>query len=468
MMKVIDMFCGCGGMGGGFEDAGCEIVQAFDIDKFAVQSYNANFATKADLLDIRNISADYLNPADGWTFGFPCQDLSVAGKQAGLYNGERSKLFFEVMRLLDEVPEKPKFILAENVKGLKKYLPVLEQEYAKRGYRMYYTLYNSKYFGVPQNRERYFVLGIRNDISRDFCFEEQQVDFVPALWTVLETEVEDKYYIDDAKAEKIIKQASGKIGKWGSIHACLTPDRVNKRQNGRRAKEDNEEMFTLTSQDIHGIIMLGNINPSGKGMNGNVYYAGLAPTLTTNKGEGIKIFVDEPHLKLVGMLDIKGKESIRRVYDPKGICPCLTTMQGGNREPKILVSGTYGQKEGFVPNEVACTLDVSYYKGYKGLGCNQNRPAVAEIYQIPRGKNEGNLHNIAPTLTSNSWEHNNFLLLKYRVRKLTPRECFRLQGFEDSYNFVCSNSQLYKQAGNAVTRTVSRAVADQILVYFER
>ena len=143
-----------------------------------------------------------------WTFGFPCQDLSVAGNQAGMETecnacgtkwkldtnnqncpncqsddfkaANRSGLFFEIMRLLDEATEResqkrPLVIMAENVKALRKYLPILETEYAKRGYKAYYTLYNSKYWDVPQNRERYFVVGIRDDIDALIFPTEQRL-----------------------------------------------------------------------------------------------------------------------------------------------------------------------------------------------------------------------------------------------------------------------------------------------------
>src|SRR5690606_22206242 len=103
--------------------------------KFAVETYKHNIGDHVEQADITKMQWDDLPYADVWAFGFPCQDLSVAGKRKGLFKGKRSGLFFEVMRLLDETRENefsrlPSIILAENVKGLKKYLPVLEEEYA--------------------------------------------------------------------------------------------------------------------------------------------------------------------------------------------------------------------------------------------------------------------------------------------------------------------------------------------------
>lgn len=394
ILRTNDFFCGGGGMGLGFKYAGFRLAGAWDFDKYAVESYGNNVSPKVKQADITQMKWDEIPYADVWTFGFPCQDLSVAGKQAGLFEGKRSGLFFEVMRLLDETRENdvnrlPDIIMAENVKGLKPYLEVLKEEYNKRGYRMTYTLYNSKYWGVPQNRERYFVVGIRQEIRKAFQFPRQQTDFVPKLSSILEDEVDEKFYIDNEKAQNIIEQAKKRVEIKGT-HACLTPDRAEKRQNGRRAKEDDEEMFTLTAQDHHGIIVLG-------------------------RAEGIN-----------------GHDILKRVYDTEGISPTLNTCGGGNTQPKILVVGNL-KPDG---SSRIGTRDAVWDS--EGLGgC-----IMASDYKQPR-----------PIL------HN------FRVRKLTPREYARLQGFPDSYKFVVSNSQLYKQFGNAVTVNVAQAIAEKIKEY---
>lgn len=170
---VNDFFCGAGGMGLGFKQAGFRLAGAWDFDKWAVESYGNNVSPKVKQEDITQMNWRDVPYADVWTFGFPCQDVSVAGKRTGMIKGKtRSGLFYEVMRLLDEMkkfnPDNlPKIILAENVKGIRKYLPTIEEEYKARGYKTYYTLYNSKYFGVPQNRERYFIIGIHHRLSRE-------------------------------------------------------------------------------------------------------------------------------------------------------------------------------------------------------------------------------------------------------------------------------------------------------------
>lgn len=146
-------------------------------------------------------------------------------------------------------------LVAENVKALRKLLPVLEAEYGKAGYKCHAQLFNSKYWGVPQNRERYIVVGTLDSLPDTYTYPEEQHDYVPKLSTILEADVDDKFYIADEKAHKIIDQALQRISSMGKVHATITPDRVDKRQNGRRSKEDEDPMFTLTAQDLHGVIV---------------------------------------------------------------------------------------------------------------------------------------------------------------------------------------------------------------------
>lgn len=141
------------------------------------------------------------------------------------------------------------------MKALRKLLPVLEAEYGKAGYKCHAQLFNSKYWGVPQNRERYIVVGTLDTLPDTYEYPEEQHEFVPKLSTILEKDVPENFYIDDEKARKIIDQALQRISSMGKVHATITPDRENKRQNGRRSKEDEDPMFTLTAQDLHGVIV---------------------------------------------------------------------------------------------------------------------------------------------------------------------------------------------------------------------
>ena len=432
-MKVIDLFCGCGGMGLGFQQAGFDIVYACDIDKYAIQSYRHNIGEHGVVADITKLTAAELPKADVWTFGFPCQDLSVAGKQAGMEVGTRSGLFYEVMRILDESENKPMVLMAENVKGLKPYLKNLEQEYAKRGYTMHLQLYNSKYWGVPQSRERYYVVGIRNDLAVHEAFEMPIEDKtnVPKLSTILEDRVDRKYFISEEKSQKILEQAKTKV-EMKHTHAALTVNRAEKRQNGPRARNEEEPMFTITAQDLHGVIL--QQEPSQYVADNSQYYREkdeekrsvliyekMAPTLIArdykdprmgivlrNQATELVKFTDEANcllardykgfgnqdmtavIDVIGRLDMKGNDQIRRVYSIDGLAPTLTTAQGGYQQAKI--------------------FDPSHYV----------------------------------------------------VRKLTPREYARLQGFPDSYEIVVSDTQAYKQFGNSVTVPLVKAIAESI------
>lgn len=405
-LKLNDFFAGAGGMGLGFNNAGFEIVGAWDFDKYAVQSYAHNVGEHIIQADISKMTYEDVPQADVWTFGFPCQDLSIAGKQAGMIKGEtRSGLFYEVMRLLEEVREHkqeelPKIIMAENVKALKKYLPVLAEEYDKAGYVMQQQLFNSKYWNVPQNRERYFVVGVRKDLKQKFIYPVQQTDFIPKLSSVLETDVDEKYYIDDLKATKIIEQAM------------------------QRSK---------TIEESSCIAVRGRYNENGKVQQmAEPRFDNLTNTLTSVEKDNM-LLEKLPNIEMVGLLEAKGKDQVRRVYDPEGLAPTLTAVKGGGHEAKIIVAGS------LKPD------------GSTRLGQRD------EVWDS-RG--------IAGCLNATDYKQPRPILHKFRVRKLTPREYARLQGFPDSFEQVVSNSQFYKQMGNAVTVTVSQAIAEEIMKQF--
>lgn len=335
-MKINDFFCGAGGMGLGFDMAGFKLSGAWDFDKYAVESYGANISNKVKQADISKLSWGDIPPADVWTFGFPCQDISTVGKMAGMIKGEtRSGLFYEIMRLLEETEVNnrdalPSIILAENVKAVKKYLPEIEDEYKKRGYKTYVKLYNSKFEGVPQNRERYFILGVHESIEIEFQFKEQDTNFVPSISSILDSVVEDRYYVDTEKARRLILEFKEKTKIAGSEEALVRRD-----------------------------------------------------------GAG------QPKITSVGR-----------------ITPDNCTRIG--------------------------TRDDIFHSG-----------------------------GITGTLCATDYKQVRMVLYEGKIRKLTPREYARLQGFPDNYKQVVSNSQFYKQMGNAVTVNTSRMIALQIREYLE-
>lgn len=396
----------------GFEQVGHECVGHVEWDKYAQASYTAiygqgreeEYANEFNGWDITTIAGADLPRADLWNFGAPCQDFSMAGKRAGL-GGERSSLVQEVFRLYRETPEenKPTYLIYENVKGMlssnggRDFLAIIT-EMESLGFVVEWGMLNSKYWGVPQNRERVFTVGTRIDkwkgpIMQDLLLQQEANGVQTKLRDVLEDSVDEKYYLAPEKTERLVMQLDNRNKADDQIK--LLAHHKNYHRNSQvfdpsgltetlsTAQGGGRGHYTMEPQ----VISIGNVNPSGNGMNGNVFDDnGLAPTLTTNKGEGNKI------------------------------------IEGLSIYPKI--------------------------------------------YQISRGNNKGGKHDTAPTLTSNSYQDNNFLLEEFRIRKLTPKECWRLQGFPDwSFelaNGVCSDSQLYKQAGNSVTVNVIAAIARKL------
>lgn len=407
-MKFLDLFAGIGGFRLGMEMAGHECVGFCEVDVFARKSYKAIFNTEkeVELHDIRSVpdeSIRGLGQVDILCGGFPCQSFSLAGSRRG-FRDERGNLFFEVARFAKLL--RPSYIFLENVPGLLSHgggdtFETILSTLDALGYNVEWQVLNSSHFGVPQNRQRIFLVGHSRRRGTRPIFP-------------LGSDNREVAELPEIRTNSLTAQYPGGQGN-GSYIVESKPKRV------------------------------GNIHPSGKGMNGDVYSAeGPAPTLTTNKGEGMKIV-------LSGRLP--GKYSItNRVYDTSGIAPTLSTMQGGGQEPKII--------------------------------------------QRSHGFNKGGEHKIAPTLTSHSYQENNLVKIVdfynkivkdevgtltssgggstvrtgsfgvtdgYRIRKLTPRECWRLQGFPDwafdRAEKVNSNSQLYKQAGNSVTVPVIAAIA---------
>ena len=309
-----------------YENIKHEVVFACEWDKYARQQY-LHFHGKPQTFykDIKDLDAtQYKNEIDLFVWGSPCQDLSLAGKRKG-FDGAKSSLFREGARVMREMM--PKCFIFENVKGLlssnngNDYKEVVST-FQKLGYHCTMQVMNTKDYGVPQNRERVFIVGFL-DYNEHLGFEfEKPIKLTKKLRDILEDDVDEKYYLSDKQYKSLI-------------------------------------------------------NPKYESM---------------------------------------GMDRVNNIDD---ICNCLTTMEGGNREPKIL------QKE--------------------------------------RGFNKGGEHSICPTITINSFQENNYLLKNYRIRKLTPTECYRLQGVKDEdIDLVVSNTQAYKIAGNAISVNVMQSILRSI------
>lgn len=493
-MKFIDFFAGIGGFRRGMELAGHECVGFCEFDKFATASYiSMHLLTEEqrktledipikkrqkEILkeeyrngewyanDIRRVYAGDIPKADCWCFGFPCQDISVAGKQAG-FQGNRSSLFFRVMYLVGQLKEedKPTYLFIENVKNL---LSVnggwdfarLLIEMERHGYDAEWQVLNSKDFGVPQNRERCFIIGHLRGRSSAEVFPVEGADGKNSVSLNLfgclngRNSQRDRVYSDDGLAPTISTKPGGNTEPKVSI--LFDTSYIG--QDGKVRVYENI-CPTLTSIDYkepRSVGVVCNANPSGKGMNGNVYDSnGLNPTLTTNKGEGNKIAIPvltpdraekrqngrrfkddgEPMFTLTGQ-DRHGIAIEVKEVTKQGYAECRVGIDSVN-----FSMPNSKTRRGRVGQEIANTLDTS---------CDQ-----------------GIIVQVSEELTVYAVWYEKYQCY-IAIRKLTPKECFRLQGWSDDYfekaQFVNSDSQLYKQAGNGVTVTVIEAIARKMNV----
>ena len=261
-MRFIDLFAGIGGFRLALERAGHKCIGFCEIDKFARQTYKANFDTEGevewhDITIVTDEDVRQLGSVDIITGGFPCQAFSIAGKRGG-FEDTRGTLFFEIARIARIL--KPKYLLLENVKGLLNHsggttFATILNTLGELGYWVEWQILNSKDFGVPQNRERVFIVGHLGGEPRRKVFPITRTSG-QALKQLIGGQQGYRVYDPSGTSVTLASQAGGMGAKTG-LYAVpvLTPDRLNKRQDGRRFKEPGEPMFTLTSQDRHGVMV---------------------------------------------------------------------------------------------------------------------------------------------------------------------------------------------------------------------
>lgn len=474
-MKFIDWFAGIGGFRRGMELTGHECVGFCEFDKFATASYiSMHLLTneqrekleelplekrQKEILkneyrngewyanDIRRVCADDIPKADCWCFGFPCQDISVAGKQLG-FQGNRSSLFFRVMYLIGQLKEedKPTYLFIENVKNL---LSVnggwdfarLLIEMEQGGYDAEWQVLNSKDFGVPQNRERCFIIGHLRSRGSTEVFPVERADEKNNIATKPEV------------LGKINSSQDGKVFSVDGISQCcsaghancpkiaipvITPDRVKKRQNGRRFKENGEPMFTLTGQDRHGV----GIEPLG-----------VIRNVRSDYGKEIRKDYEAGNIK------ISRHEFLESEVRDDGVVNTLSTVQKDNQ---LAVKVAEATKQGY--SECRVGVD-SVNLSVPGSKTRRGRVGHDLANTLDTSCNQGIFVQVSEELTVYAVWYEKYQCY-IAIRKLTPKECFRLQGWTDDYfekaKFVNSDSQLYKQAGNGVTVNVIEAIAEKI------
>lgn len=431
-MKIATLFSGIGSP----EQAAMRVydqvehIFACEIDKFARQSYKAiyDIADNHFHSDVCELSGtQYQGRVDVLVGGSPCQSFSIAGLRKGT-SEHRGQLIYEYIRVVDEV--KAPIIIYENVKGILsidggRTIKDFVQALRDIGYYCHYEVINTKDYGVPQNRERLFLVGFLDPEHYHRFQFAPKIKLEKRLRDILEDDVDEKYYL-----EKPLEL-------------------YNQQSQGNKLIDTEHECNTLVA-GTHG------------------YAQG---------------YIKNDCIKVIGTLDIKGNDQIKRVYDSDFISPTLQTMQGGNREPKIQVKSATSKgyelaevgdsinlsnpnsetRRGRVGKQVAQTLDCA---------CNQSVVETIIAYNIsPNGHNGGQVLNPLGSSTTILAGQGSGSIIKikedYRIRKLTPLECWRLQDFLDesfykAKNAGVSNSQLYKQAGNSMSVNVLEMIFGQI------
>ena len=303
-MKLLSLFSGIGAFEKALKNLGVsfELVGFSEIDKYAVKSYCAVHGVdpSLNLGDITKIDEKTLPKVDLITYGFPCQDISLAGKQKGLFNEDgtqtRSGLFFEALRIIEAT--QPRVAIAENVKNLvgKKFRPQFELVLGalnQAGYNNYWNVLNAKDYGIPQNRERVFIVSIRKDID-DGSFEfPEGFPLELRLKDLLDDEVDERFYMSDREINYMNRDSTGNYSdRW------------------TYANRTSAEKSVCLTANIH------------RGVPYNV------------------LIEDEPEVRQIGNCcptKTRSNPNQGRIYDKEGLAPCLNQMGGGNRQPMVTV-----------------------------------------------------------------------------------------------------------------------------------
>ncbi|RIL22691.1 DNA (cytosine-5-)-methyltransferase [Staphylococcus gallinarum] len=430
-MNFIDICSGIGGFRSALEKHGHKCLAFAEIDKYAKQSYKAIYETdgEEELNDITTITDDhfrlYKGRCDIITGGFPCQAFSIAGNRRG-FDDTRGTIFFHIARAIKEI--QPSYVLLENVKGLFSHdkgrtFGTIIQALDELGYVTEWGLFNSKYWGVPQNRERVYILVTRKDVydqPKLFDLLKQQIEVTTRLVDVLEDEVDEKYYLSEEKTKKLTlnEDLSGRLNHYDyrdvdSIHSTekVSPT-LNTMQGGDRQPKvavlGNSSATGHRSQDIHDT-------------------DGISPTIAARDYKGAKQIAIRQIANIVDNKDTFGGNPQRgRIYDSDGLSPSLNCMRGGGLELKVALPV-------LTPDRLNKRQNGRRFK-------EDGEPMFTLTSQDRHGITDG-----------------------IRIRKLTPLECWRLQGFSDEQFYKAkesgvSNSQLYKQVGNSVTVKVVDAI----------
>lgn len=443
-----------------------KLVNFCEFDKYATSSYCAihNEDGSKNLGDITKVDETKLESFNMICGGSPCQDFSVAGKQKGSvwtckdcghkYNPltvhwsernkcpccgsnniekTRSSLLVEYLRVIRA--NRPNFGMYENVKNIvgkqfKDTFKMFTDELDEYGYNVYWKVLNAKDYGIPQNRERVYLIFIKKELDNGKFTYPEPFDNGMRLKDILEENVDEKFYISEDKVQRFLTNLNNED--------ALLYDACQVKREGK-SREYNDFCPTLTARDYKDprlvndnvVKQVGNISKcEGNWKNpqvGRIYSTdGCSPTLNTCGGGS-----HEPKIVQLGNVNPSGKGMNGNVFDENGLAPTLTTNKGeGNK-----IAIRQATKKGYIECELGGVADLSYPES------KTRRGRVQENGQI------------CPTITATETGVCR-IESPIRIRKLTPKECFRLMGFSDE-NFeaaekMVSNSQLYKQAGNSI------------------
>jgi len=414
-LKVNELFSGIGAQRRALENLGIahEVVGICEIDKYAIQSYEAIFGKTYNYGDITKVNR--LNYADLWTYSFPCQDISVAGKQRGISENTRSGLLYEVQRLLEIAKNEnqlPKYLLLENVKNLvgkqfKDQFDAWVKYLEELGYDTYWQVLNAKDYGIPQNRERVFAMSVRKGLNKDFSFPMPK-PLTKCIDDLLELNVDEKYYISEEKATELLKK-------------------IKISQNIIQKSE---------------IVKIGSLEVKGNESRARVYGTnGICPTLDTMQGGG-----RQP--KILQLPRGKNNGGL------KDTVPTITSSE--YQYNNYLVESNNKQ----VQNTIRCGGRGSLDRHAWDIVI---QPKIIDDTQGFDGVRTYN--DYTPTLRAS--RSGLKVSIEERIRRLTPLECWRFMGFDDLAFYKAkksgvSDSQLYKQAGNSIVVKVLEKIFKQL------
>ena len=497
-MKFIDFFAGVGGFRRGLELAGHKCVGFCEWDKFATASYTSmhlitgkqrEYLSTLDLKkrqkeilkdeyrngewyasDIRAVDARSLPTADCWCFGAPCQDFSIAGKRAGL-DGDRSSLIREIFRLLEEQEEqdRPEWLIYENVKGMLSsnrgldYLSILS-EMDRLGYDCEWQNINSKWF-VPQNRERIYTIGHLRRFGSAKILPVEGTDGENSIHQIGEVPNKSKSqsgrtYSIEGICPCLGTMAGGGLEPRVAMRFCDMnyAAGINITDNARTLQARYNKGICNHSGENSGVVIkiIGKVNSSQDGQIHDI--SGIAKCHSSGHNNSPKVAIP-----VIDVGHIEKNQNGKRFKDNGDP---MFTLTAQDRHGVILepIGGLYAfnSKQFGSPMMERCinTLKSEKHDCSVVLKINQKVHGVDDIEGIYLKLSDG------VTCYCIWYEKEQCYIT---IRKLTPKECFRLQGWTDDYfekaAFINSDSQLYKQAGNQVTVDVVKAIGDKIKEY---